>query len=69
MNYSDLTDEQKALAKACKTPEELIALAKDQGVELTDEQLESIAGGWGNDDCDDCLEDRCEMFCPTAWHA
>lgn len=43
--YDGLTEEQKAKAKACTTPEELIDLAKSEGVELTDEQLEGIAGG------------------------
>ena len=45
MKFDDLTDEQKARVEACKTTEELIALAKEEGVELSDEQLNSIAGG------------------------
>lgn len=49
--YRDLTEEQKAKAKAAKTPEELIALAKEEGLELTDEQLEAVSGGWSLDDC------------------
>ena len=40
-----LTDEQIAKVKACKTQEELLALAKAEGIQLTDEQLESISGG------------------------
>ena len=32
-----LTDEQIAKVKACKSHEELLALAKEEGVELTDE--------------------------------
>ena len=51
MNYEDLTEEQKAKVKACKTAEELAALAKEEGVELSDEQLEAIAGGSWNDHC------------------
>ena len=46
MNYSDLTDEQKAKVSACKTPEELLALAKEEGYELSDEQLGAVSGGW-----------------------
>ena len=42
---ASLTDEQKARAKACKTPEDYIAFAREEGIELTDEQLEAIAGG------------------------
>ena len=40
-----LTDEQSSRVKACKSHEELLALAKEEGVELTDEQLNSISGG------------------------
>ena len=32
-------------ARACTSPDELIELAKAEGVELSDEQLEQIAGG------------------------
>ena len=34
-----LSEEQVAKVKACKSHEELLALAKEEGVELTDEQL------------------------------
>ena len=40
-----LTEEQILKIKACKTSEELLALAKAEGIELTDEQLEVISGG------------------------
>ena len=40
-----LTEEQIAKVKVCKSNEELLALAKQEGFELTDEQLEAIAGG------------------------
>jgi hypothetical protein len=57
MNYEDLSDELKEKAKACKTPEDLLALAKSEGVELGDADLASIAGGepWacGNYNCHD----------------
>lgn len=53
MEYNDLTDEQKAKAIACETPAELVALAREEGVELTDEQLEAVAGGsWNKGKCD-----------------
>ncbi len=45
MQLNDLTDEQKAKAMACKTPEEILALAKDEGLELSDEMLDAVAGG------------------------
>ena len=40
-----LTKEQLKKAKACKNSEELLALAKEEGIELTSEQLEAISGG------------------------
>ena len=40
-----LTEEQIAKVRACKNSEELLALAKAEGVELTDEQLAAISGG------------------------
>ena len=51
IEFKDLTDEQKAKAKDANTPEELIALAKAEGIELTDDQLEAVSGGWSLDDC------------------
>ena len=40
-----LTEEQIAKVKACKNHEELLALAKEEGIELTAEQLEVVSGG------------------------
>ena len=40
-----LTKEQIAKVKACNNSDELLALAKAEGVELTDEQLNTISGG------------------------
>lgn len=45
MNFEDLTTEQKEKAIACKTPEEVLALAKEEGIKLADAQLESVSGG------------------------
>ena len=45
MDIKDLTPEQMKKAKACESQEDLIALAKEEGVELTDEQLETLSGG------------------------
>lgn len=43
-----LTEEQIAKVKACKNSEELLKLAKEEGIELSDEQLEAISGGGCN---------------------
>ena len=45
MNFSDLTPEQQEKARACKTPEDILALAKEEGFELSDEDLEAVSGG------------------------
>ena len=41
---STLTDEQKKKIEAAQTPEELLALAKESGYELSPDQLEAVAG-------------------------
>lgn len=45
MNFEDLTPEQQEKARACKTPEEMLELAKAAGYELSDAELDGIAGG------------------------
>ena len=41
-----LTPEQIQKVKSCKSQEEILALAKAEGIQLTDEQLNTIAGGF-----------------------
>ena len=43
--FGSLTDEQKKRIEAAQSPEELLALAKETGYELTPDQLEAVAGG------------------------
>jgi hypothetical protein len=40
-----LTEEQIAKVKACKSSEEVLALAKKEGILLTEEQLAAVSGG------------------------
>ena len=40
-----LSDEQIAKVKECNDVHDLMQLAKDEGVELNDEQLNAISGG------------------------
>ncbi len=40
-----LTEEQIAKIKACKNQEEILKIAKEEGVELSSEQLEAVSGG------------------------
>ena len=64
MNFEDLTTEQKEKAISCKTPEEVLELAKQEGIELTDEQLEEcgvspdlVRFSVGIEDADDIIAD------------
>ena len=41
LDLNSLTKEQKAMAMECKTPEELMELAKKGGIEITKEQAEA----------------------------
>lgn len=60
MNFEELKDsELQEKAKACKTPEELLALVKEEGVDLTDEDLKGISGGGSWDWDDDCSSYDC----------
>lgn len=57
MTFDELTPEQKAKVEACETPDQILELAKEEGIELTDEQINGVAGGveWKNScfmDCD-----------------
>ena len=40
-----LSEEQIAKVKACNSHDELLALAKKEGIELTEEQLAVVSGG------------------------
>ena len=40
-----LSEEQIAKIKACKSQKEILELAKQEGIELTEEQLEAVSGG------------------------
>ena len=41
----DLSPELREKAIACKTPEEMLALAKREGCKLSEEELGAVAGG------------------------
>ena len=68
MYFEELTSEQKQRARACKNADELFELAKAEGVELSDEQLESVSGGsWIQCEEIACPEDdgapECDRYC------
>lgn len=45
MDPNSLTEAQKSRLRACKSADELRALAEEQGIELSDAQLEAVSGG------------------------
>ena len=72
-----LTKEQIEKVNACKDSEEILNLAKQEGVELNDEQLDAVNGGCGkskewyeNDDmqCPECLNRHCMEKVSDAWY-
>ncbi len=58
MDLKSLDPELRAKVKACSTPEEVFALAEEEGYTLTDEELAQISGGglWTNEEpkCPKC---------------
>ncbi len=69
ISFDGLTEEQKAKAKACKTPEEMLELASKEGYELSIDELEDAAGGsggWkspGSNPCnDECVPRNCGSY-------
>ena len=46
MEFEDLSLELQEKVRACMSSEELLALANEEGIELTEDQLERINGGW-----------------------
>ncbi len=45
MDFKDIPQELKDKIRDCKTPEEILALAKEEGYKLSDEELEGISAG------------------------
>lgn len=44
--YDNLSDNLKEKVKACKTMEEMMELAGKEGIELPDEVVEALSGGY-----------------------
>jgi hypothetical protein len=63
MNTHDLSPELIEKARACHTSSELAELAHEEGIELSDEQLEAISGGaWCSDHTWGCPGDGCGNY-------
>ena len=46
MNFEDLTPEQQKAAESIDTAQEALSFIESEGIELTDEELEQVSGGW-----------------------
>ena len=73
MSFENVPDNMRKRAEACKTPEELLALAAEEGYELTDEELQAIDGGTFFADCtwDQCTDVDCKLckgLCDSLYH-
>ncbi len=58
-----LSEEQIEKVKSCKNAEEILAAAKNEGVELNEEQLEAVSGGGcgGGPRCPNCGSEDTEI--------
>ena len=63
---STLTEEQKKKIEDAQSPEELLALAKETGYELTSVQLEDVAGGGLWIKCPGHDPKTCPHRCPVV---
>ena len=59
MRIEDLTPEQKEKALACKSPQEILELAKSEGYKLTEQDLEAVSGGGWNSCGSNSENDHC----------
>ena len=69
---SRLSDEQKKKVEAAQTPEELLAIAKEAGYELSPEQLEAVSGGsWCFSDSSPVCDTVCQLdhMCPKECYS
>lgn len=58
INMNELTKEQITKAMACKTADELMALAKEEGYELTKEEAEAYMAETSDFELDDDMLDK-----------
>ena len=59
--FEELNEELKEKARACKSAEELTALAEAEGIELTYEMLDAASGGVSDETCIEL--DTCASYC------
>ena len=59
-----LSEEQIAKVKSCKNQDELLKVAREEGVELSEEQLSAVSGGgcFSTNKCPKCGSDEYHKF-------
>jgi hypothetical protein len=61
--FENLSEEQIARAKQCKTQEEFLSLVGTEGIDLTEEQMDAFSGGaWCSDHTWGCPGDGCGNY-------
>ena len=50
--FDNLSEETRAKLVAAKTPEEILEVAKSEGIKLSEEDLEAVSGGGVWSTCD-----------------
>ena len=65
MEFKDLSPELRDKARKCKTPKEILALANEEGYELSEEELQAVSGGvkwslW-------CSDQKCYQVCEVDY--
>ena len=60
MKFEDMKNpELQEKLKACESAAEIVKLAQEEGVELTDEQLEAVSGGACDWEMSKCPNKQC----------
>ncbi len=61
MKLNELTEEQQAKLKSCRDSRELLSELSTMGIELTDEQLNTVAGSGEWNRCDSFIGNWSDM--------
>jgi hypothetical protein len=62
MDPFNLTPEMKKRAREAETSEDILVLTHEMGHALSDEELDSVSGGYDSSDDDPCGSD-CYYYC------